>query len=74
MSVDRVDVLELDVDTRLLEVWAAVDGYDFDDAVLAMVGCFARAAYVRGYADALTEPKGKLFRENGYRVPKGAGR
>ena len=72
---ERDDATELDLDIRLAEVWQlafGVEDTDVDDRWdLEMVGIHLRAAYMRGYFDATTEaPKGQLFRDHGYRVPK----
>ena len=69
-DIEHLERLALDVDTRLLNLWnlAATWPKEWD---LEGVGEFVRAAYVNGYYDALTEPvKGKLLRENGYRMPR----
>jgi hypothetical protein len=68
VSDARVERLALDVDTRLVGLWALVDQvkvWDLDIAAMYM-----RSAYAQGYCDALSEDvRGRLHRENGYRVP-----
>lgn len=67
---DRVERLELDVDTRLVSLWALLDELHDAELTLELVARFMRAAYALGYSDALTEGvRGRLHRENGYRVP-----
>lgn len=63
-----MSMLELDLDVRLAELWGEATqmvGWDLD-----AVAAFMRAAYGRGYTDALSEDdRGKLMREHGYSVP-----
>jgi hypothetical protein len=65
----RYDLLRLDIDTRIHDLWAdalAVEEWDMPN-----VAAFMRAAYARGLVDALTEPDPtELFRVHGYRVPR----
>ena len=64
----RIDLLELDIDLRLADLWR--EAYDIDDWSLEVVAAFMRAAYGKGYCDALVEePPGSLCQEHGYRVP-----
>jgi hypothetical protein len=72
MTIKRIDRLELDIDTRIGELWAVM-WEDFPDLVddaetRKTVAVFMRAAYGRGYMDALKD-KGELCREHGYRLP-----
>ena len=64
----RIDLLELDIDLRLADLWReAADIYEWN---LEVVAAFMRAAYGKGYCDALTEDSpGALCEEHGYRVP-----
>ena len=64
----RIDLLELDIDLRLTDLWReAVDVADWN---LEVVAAFIRAAYGKGYCDALTEESpGSLCADHGYRVP-----
>jgi len=56
----RIDLLELDIDLRLTELWRE-----------AAASAFMRAAYGKGYCDALTEDApGSLCLEHGYDVPR----
>ena len=69
-TVDRIAVLELDIDTRLgVELWQ--EAAEIQEWTPEVVAAFLRAAFGRGYLDALTEPKpGSLCHLHGYRVPK----
>ena len=68
---ERIRRLELDVDTRLLELWKLTDGIAEDGWTLPLVSQFMRAAYSAGYSDALEEEiHGTLYREHGYAVPR----
>lgn len=64
----RLDLLELDIDTRLVHLWAeTADIVAWD---LETVAAFMRAAYGMGYTAALTEdPPGSLCVDHGYKVP-----
>ena len=64
----RIDLLELDIDVRLADLWReAVDVADWN---LEVVAAFIRAAYGKGYCDALTEDApGSLCHDHGYRIP-----
>ncbi len=64
----RIDLLELDIDLRLADLWR--EAYDIDEWSLEVVAAFMRAAYGKGYCDALVEDSpGALCHEHGYRVP-----
>ena len=67
-SPSRIDLLELDIDLRLADLWreaAGITDWSLDD-----VAAFMRAAYGKGYCDALTEDSpGALCADHGYRVP-----
>lgn len=64
----RIDLLELDIDLRLADLWREAAG--IDEWSLDVVAAFMRAAYGKGYCDALTEDApGSLCEEHGYRVP-----
>jgi hypothetical protein len=64
----RIDLLELDIDVRLADLWREAD--DVEEWNLDVVAAFMRAAYGKGYCDALTEESpGSLCEEHGYRVP-----
>lgn len=64
----KIELLELDIDIRLSDLWReTIDVTDWD---LESVSAFMRAAYGRGYCDALTEAvSGSLCHDHGYRVP-----
>ena len=64
----RIDLLELDIDLRLADLWREAAG--ITDWSLDVVAAFMRAAYGKGYCDALTEDSpGALCADHGYRVP-----
>jgi len=64
----RLDLLELDIDIRLTELWR--EAIDVSEWNLEVVAAFLRAAYGKGYCDALTEDApGSLCHEHGYRIP-----
>src|SRR5581483_2636989 len=65
----RIDLLELDIDLRLAELWREAAG--IAEWSLEVVAAFMRAAYGKGYCDALTEESpGSLCADHGYRVPQ----
>lgn len=65
----RMSRFQLELDTRMLELWQVID--DSDELTLELVACLLRAAYGRGYVDAVSEPDpGALLREHGYKVPQ----
>ncbi|HEX5449094.1 MAG TPA: hypothetical protein VFW85_03460 [Gaiellaceae bacterium] len=67
-SPSRIDLLELDIDLRLTDLWREAAG--ISEWSLDVVAAFMRAAYGKGYCDALTEENpGSLCAEHGYRVP-----
>ena len=64
----RIDLLELDIDLRLTDLWR--EACEISEWNLDVVAAFMRAAYGKGYCDALTEESpGSLCHEHGYRVP-----
>ena len=64
----RIDLLELDIDLRLSDLWR--EASTINDWNLEVVAAFMRAAYGKGYCDALTEDSpGSLCHEHGYRIP-----
>ncbi len=64
----RIDLLELDIDLRLSDLWR--EAVDVTEWNLEVVAAFIRAAYGKGYCDALTEESpGSLCLEHGYRIP-----
>ena len=64
----RIDLLELDIDLRLTDLWR--EAVDVTDWNLEVVAAFIRAAYGKGYCDALTEESpGALCADHGYRMP-----
>jgi hypothetical protein len=65
----RIDLLELDIDLRLTDLWR--EAVDVSEWSLEIVAAFIRAAYGKGYCDALTEESpGALCEEHGYRMPE----
>ena len=54
----RIDLLELDIDLRLADLWREAAG--ITDWSLDVVAAFMRAAYGKGYCDALTEDLARL--------------
>ena len=65
----RIDLLELDIDLRLADLWR--EAGEIEEWSLDVVAAFMRAAYGKGYCDALTEDApGSLCEEHGYRVPE----
>ena len=64
----RIDLLELDIDLRLSDLWR--EAVDVSEWSLEVVAAFIRAAYGKGYCDALTEESpGSLCVDHGYRMP-----
>jgi hypothetical protein len=64
----RIDLLELDIDLRLTDLWR--EAADISEWNLDVVAAFMRAAYGKGYCDALTEDlPGALCHDHGYRIP-----
>ena len=51
----RIDLLELDIDLRLADLWREAAG--IAEWSLEVVAAFMRAAYGKGYCDALTEER-----------------
>jgi hypothetical protein len=65
----RIDLLELDIDLRITDLWREAN--EISEWSPEVVGAFMRAAYGKGYCDALTEDSpGSLCVEHGYRVPE----
>lgn len=71
MDREKAERLEADIDYRIMELWAEFPPIENWDIVTA--AAFMRAAYGRGYIDALEEEhlgqRAKLCRDNGYRIP-----
>jgi hypothetical protein len=65
----RVDLLELDIDLRLADLWRELS--EISEWNMEIAAAFMRAAYGKGYCDALTEDApGSLCRDHGYRIPE----
>jgi hypothetical protein len=56
----RIDLLELDIDLRLADLWR--EAGEISEWNIDVVAAFMRAAYGKGYCDALCV-------DHGYRVP-----
>lgn len=72
MGVDaaptRIDLLELDIDLRLSDLWR--EAMEVREWSIEVVSSLMRAAYGKGYCDALTEERpGALCVDHGYRIP-----
>jgi hypothetical protein len=66
--ITRIDLLELDIDLRLTDLWR--EASEITEWNLEVVAAFMRAAYGKGYCDALTEDApGSLCHDHGYRIP-----
>src|SRR6266511_4178619 len=64
----RIDLLELDIDLRLADLWR--ESAEISEWNIEVVAAFMRAAYGKGYCDALTEDApGSLCHDHGYRIP-----
>lgn len=65
----RADLLELDIDLRIADLWRqAADISEWD---MESVAAFMRAAYGQGYCDSLSEDRpASLCTDHGYRVPQ----
>jgi hypothetical protein len=67
-SPSRIDLLELDIDLRLADLWR--EASEVSEWNLEVMAAFMRAAYGKGYCDALTEESpGSLCVDHGYRMP-----
>jgi hypothetical protein len=66
----ETELMELDIDIRLHEFWQ--EAHLIEDWTIGTVLAFMRAAYGKGYIDALAEERrGSLCADHGYRIPKG---
>ncbi len=67
--MSRIELLELDIDLRLADLWR--EAAEIGEWNIDVVGAFLRAAYGKGYCDALTEDAhGRLCADHGYAVPE----
>ncbi len=65
----RIDLLELDIDLRLTDLWREALG--IEEWSIEVVSAFMRAAYGKGYCDALTEEApGSLLRRSRLPCPR----
>lgn len=63
-----LDLLELDLDSRLLVLW--FQAWDVGTWDLEILAPFLRVAYWTGYMEALTEKqRGRLLRDHGQQIP-----
>jgi hypothetical protein len=68
--MDAFELLELDIDLRLADLWRCADEQQ-RDWTLELVAVYMRAAYGKGYCDALAETeRGQLCSEHGYGIPQ----
>lgn len=66
-----MDLLTLDIDLRMAEVWECIMEFGFEEDEMAAVASFCRASYAKGYGDAHSErDPGKLYFDNGYNLPR----
>ena len=64
----RIELLELDIDLRIADLWR--EALETEEWNLQVAAAFMRAAYGKGYCDALTEDDpGSLCRDHGYKIP-----
>jgi hypothetical protein len=66
----RIDMLELDIDIRLADLWREVS--KINKWTLDVAAPFIRAAYGKGYSDVFRESedeRGKLCLDHGYKLP-----
>jgi hypothetical protein len=67
LQPSRIELVELDIDIRLADLWREAD--DIGEWNLDASVAFMRAAYAKGYWDALAEDSPSLLTEHGYRMP-----
>jgi hypothetical protein len=64
----RIELLELDIDLRLSDLWVEIG--EVGEWSVEVIAAFMRAAYGKGYCDALTEDApGSLCSDHGYKIP-----
>ena len=62
--------LEMEIDLRILNIWVEMNCDALEPEVLPLVAALCRAAYGKGYSDALSEPvRGQLCEMFNYPVP-----
>jgi hypothetical protein len=67
----RMQLLELDVDTRTAHVWAELEpALRRDNLTVGILAAAIRAAYAQGYADCLKDEGVTLYADHGYRIEK----
>jgi len=63
---EKKAALEFDIDLRISDLWSCLS----EDEDVDRIGSLLRAAYVKGYVDALSEENpGELCRKHGYKLP-----
>ena len=71
MEERNLEDLATDIDFRIMELWMSAQ--EIDEWDIETVAAYMRAAYGRGYIDALNEHKlgeyAKLCRDHGFRIP-----
>lgn len=66
--MNKMEHLELDIDLRMLNVWSEAKGLPESMEFFASL---LRAAYGKGYHDALGEPvRGQLCKDHSYPIPE----
>lgn len=67
-DITKKQKLEIELDLRLSEIWGLTDSFEEWD--LSALAQFIRAAYTKGYIDALTEEEGGRLLSDvpGYRI------
>lgn len=72
-TASQRDALEADIDLRMYDLMLQA-GESFAEQDVELVFAYMRAAFGKGYTEALTEAEpGKLCRDNGYRIPRRCG-
>ena len=68
----RLVLLEADIELRCADLMMLALGQDLNDGwCFDSVTAYMRAAYARGYSDAMESPRPeRFFHDNGYQVPK----
>lgn len=70
MEATALDRLELDIDSRMVDLWEQLDKFLPDHCVHPVAICL-RVAYTRGYEEALLDPEpGEFFVRHGYPTPE----
>lgn len=69
--IDKYALMELDIDERITYIWAEIDKAAKEGRLndITFIASLVRTAYGQGYTDALSEPRGRLHRDNGFIPP-----